>query len=186
MQFVTCPVHTIVVGQASSMASLILAGGKFEALPNPCREKPADPTRLFSFFSLSSMLLQVNLDKEVHWPIHRSWFIVSASRNLFCLSSQPLDRALRFSICRTVGRSWRSSFRYFHHCERLTISQLPNRIDIGIIVQANEILRIREKMFDLCEFYHQWTWEQLQSLTATLRCRRCRSLHSSWWRKRTC
>jgi len=27
MQFVHCPVHTIVVGQASSMASLILAGG---------------------------------------------------------------------------------------------------------------------------------------------------------------
>ncbi|GAA5923007.1 hypothetical protein JCM3775_006222 [Rhodotorula graminis] len=28
MQFVHCPVHTIVVGQASSMASLILAGGE--------------------------------------------------------------------------------------------------------------------------------------------------------------
>ncbi|GAA6020589.1 hypothetical protein JCM11491_000806 [Sporobolomyces phaffii] len=28
MQFITCPVHTIVVGQASSMASLILAGGE--------------------------------------------------------------------------------------------------------------------------------------------------------------
>ncbi|GAA5972027.1 hypothetical protein JCM11641_002462 [Rhodosporidiobolus odoratus] len=28
MQFVNCPVHTIVVGQASSMASLILAGGE--------------------------------------------------------------------------------------------------------------------------------------------------------------
>ncbi|GAA5828160.1 hypothetical protein JCM5353_007811 [Sporobolomyces roseus] len=28
MQFINCPVHTIVVGQASSMASLILAGGE--------------------------------------------------------------------------------------------------------------------------------------------------------------
>jgi ATP-dependent protease ClpP protease subunit len=28
MQFVRSPVHTIVLGQASSMASLILAGGK--------------------------------------------------------------------------------------------------------------------------------------------------------------
>ncbi|GAA5825150.1 hypothetical protein JCM11251_006120 [Rhodosporidiobolus azoricus] len=28
MQFISCPVHTIVVGQASSMASLILAGGE--------------------------------------------------------------------------------------------------------------------------------------------------------------
>ncbi|ORY41190.1 ATP-dependent Clp protease proteolytic subunit [Leucosporidium creatinivorum] len=28
MQFIHCPVHTIVVGQASSMASLILAGGE--------------------------------------------------------------------------------------------------------------------------------------------------------------
>jgi ATP-dependent protease ClpP protease subunit len=27
MQFIHCPVHTIVCGQASSMASLILAGG---------------------------------------------------------------------------------------------------------------------------------------------------------------
>lgn len=30
MQFVHTPVHTIVVGQASSMASLILAGGEFQ------------------------------------------------------------------------------------------------------------------------------------------------------------
>ncbi|GAA6028734.1 hypothetical protein JCM8097_007368 [Rhodosporidiobolus ruineniae] len=28
MQFISCPVHTIVIGQASSMASLILAGGE--------------------------------------------------------------------------------------------------------------------------------------------------------------
>ena len=30
MQFVHTPVHTIVVGQASSMASLILAGGELQ------------------------------------------------------------------------------------------------------------------------------------------------------------
>lgn len=35
MQFVHCPVHTIVVGQASSMASLILAGGASASTQRP-------------------------------------------------------------------------------------------------------------------------------------------------------
>lgn len=33
MQFVSSPVHTICIGQASSMASLLLAGGKIPRSP---------------------------------------------------------------------------------------------------------------------------------------------------------
>lgn len=91
MNFISCPVHTIVIGQASSMASLILAGGEpghRSALPH------------------SSVM------------IHRSSFSLLSpfSPSLLAFAFRLSNKKLLtlFFVDRTVGRSGRTGIGHIY------------------------------------------------------------------------